>query len=153
GRPDTDSYVILPADGVALLRELERGTPPAAAARWYEQAYGGPVDVAEFIEGLREVGFVADPVAGGAPAAAPPPLRWVRVGRALFSPVAWAGYALLVLACVVAMVREPALLPQYHHLFLTRYMAVLEIVVFVGQLPLLLFHESFHALAGRRLGL
>jgi hypothetical protein len=40
GRPDVDSYVVLPADGAALLRRLYGGTAPADAALWYAQQYG-----------------------------------------------------------------------------------------------------------------
>jgi hypothetical protein len=35
---------------------------------------------------------------------------------------------------------------------LTHYMSVLTLAMFFGQLPLILLHESAHALAGRRLG-
>ncbi|MFD0633809.1 hypothetical protein ACFQ9X_21850 [Catenulispora yoronensis] len=59
----------------------------------------------------------------------------------------------LIVAAAVAIWREPLVRPANHDVFFTRYMSVVELAVFLGQIPLLLFHESFHALAGRRLGL
>jgi len=43
--------------------------------------------------------------------------------------------------------------PSYHDLFFTHSMTVLEVAMIVGQLPLVLLHETAHMLAGRRLGL
>lgn len=51
------------------------------------------------------------------------------------------------------MVRTPALVPSYHHLFFTHYMSVLMVTMYLSQMPLVLLHEAAHALAGRRLGL
>ncbi|BCJ40115.1 hypothetical protein GCM10010168_29730 [Actinoplanes ianthinogenes] len=150
GRADIDAYCVLPADGAALLRELIGGMPPRVAAEWYEQAFGQPVDIEEFLEAMVEMEFVAAP---GELIVLNEPVRWQRLGRALFSPVAMAGYALLLLAAVLAMIREPALTPHYSNLFFSPYVTVVVMVVFVGQFPFILLHESFHALAGRRLGL
>ena len=150
GRADVDSYCVLPADGAALLRELERGTTPAQAAAWYEREYGELVDMAEFLAALAELEFL---VAAGEQTATAEPVRWQRLGRAAFSPPAWLLYAALLGGAVLLMVRQPALAPHYRNLFFTPYMTVLELVLFVGQFPLLLIHEGFHTLAGRRLGL
>jgi hypothetical protein len=150
GRADVDSYCVLPADGAALLRELEQGRTPRDAARWYSETYGENVDVAEFLAAMEELEFV---VAEGATVADTRPVRWQRLGMAVFSPVAWLVYAAVIGAAVLTMVRQPDLAPHYKHLFFTPYMTVMELVLFVGQFPFVLLHESFHALAGRRLGL
>ena len=150
GRQDVDSYCVLPADGAALLRWLAEGASPRAAADAYLQRYGEPVDLAEFLAAMDELGFLAGP--GEAPVTAAP-VRWQRLGRALFSPVAWAGYAALLAAAVTAMSRHPDLAPQYRNLFFTDYITAVILLLFVGQAPFLLLHESFHMLAGRRLGL
>jgi len=152
GRADTSSFGLFPADGAALLRQLEAGRPPADAARWYAEQYGQEVDIGEFLEVLDELGLIA---AAGEPAAGPPAkIRWQRLGAALFSPPAWAAYAALTAAAIVAMIRQPALAPAYQHLFFVRgSLVILMAGVVAGQLPLVLLHESFHALAGRRLGL
>jgi hypothetical protein len=152
GRADTSSFGLFPVDGAELLRQLEAGRPPADAARWYAEQYGQEVDIGEFLEVLDELGLIA---ADGEPAAAPTTaVRWQRLGAALFCPPAWAAYAALVTAAVVAMIRQPALVPAYQHLFFVQgSLVILMAGVVAGQLPLVLLHESFHALAGRRLGL
>jgi len=156
GRPDIDSYAILPPDGAALVRQLEAGRTGREAGEWFAQTYGEPVDVAELIAALHELDLVrpddgtdtgTDRIGTDAP------VRWQRLGVALFSPVAAAVYVLIVAAWVAVMARHPALVPGYRHLFFTRYFSVVEVVLFLGQFPLMLVHEAAHALAGRRLGL
>lgn len=150
GRLDIDSYAVLPADGAALVRRLASGVTPREAADWYQQTYGEQVDILDMLGALDELGFVR---ADGQPAAAAMPVRWQRLGRALFSVPAWLGYGLVVAAALVAMVRSPRLVPHYQDLFFTRSFTVVELVTFVGQFPFLLVHEWFHTMAGRRLGL
>jgi hypothetical protein len=62
-------------------------------------------------------------------------------------------YAAITLAAMVAMARFPYLRPSYRHLFFTRYLSLIPIAMAAATIPLVLLHESFHALAGRRLGL
>jgi hypothetical protein len=150
GRADADGYAVLPAEGASLLRRLEEGLTPDEAAGWYEQAYGEHVDIGDFLDGLDDLGFLRDPGEAEHPA---PPVRWARLGRTVFSRAGGSGLALTLIACTIVMFRSPELVPSYHDLFFTHYMTILELVVFLGQLPLLLFHEAAHALAGRRLGL
>ncbi|WP_333766606.1 hypothetical protein [Streptomyces sp. IBSBF 2435] len=150
GRMDEGTFVVLPADGAALLRRLVEGTPPRQAARWYEQEYGDPVDIDDFAAELTELGFLrADGIPEPLPAR---PLRWRQLGRAVFSPVGAVLYTALLAACVLVVVHVPDAAPRYHNVFFTHYMSVLTLTLFVGQLPLILLHESAHALAGRRLG-
>jgi hypothetical protein len=152
GRAAVESYAVLPADGAELLRRLSTGETPRAAARWYQQTYGESVDIAEFVATLAELEFLRS---GDEPAPAGPtgPLPGQRLGQALFSRPAWLLYGLLAAATAVAIGRHADLAPHYRNAFFTRYLTVVELVLFVGQFPLLLVHEGFHALAGRRLGL
>src|SRR3954447_23911983 len=96
GRVNTDSYAVLPSDGAALLKKMAGGIPPDRAALWYESAYGEPVDIGEFLETLRELGFVRGGETAGEPAGTPAraPLR--RLARAAFSPLAQVGYVAVV---------------------------------------------------------
>jgi len=151
GRADIDSYGMFPADGAALLRRLAAGSPPNEAAAWYTEQYGERVDISEFLEVLDELRLIVGEGETTKPAAK---VRWQGLGRAVFSRPAWACYALLVAAAVAEMIREPYLLPDYHHLFFTRSsLVLLTLGIVLGQVPWLMLHEAFHALAGRRLGL
>src|SRR5688500_7262009 len=73
GRPDVDSYIVLPADGAALLRRLHDGDGTAEAAGWYAEQFGEPVDVDEFVGDLRELGFLQED--GGTVPGPPAPVR------------------------------------------------------------------------------
>ncbi|MFC4149603.1 hypothetical protein ACFO0M_25425 [Micromonospora mangrovi] len=150
GRTDVESFGVFPPDGAELLRRIADGMPPAEAADWYAETYGEQVDLAEFLGVLEELDFLVGDVP---PATTVAPLRWQRLGRWLFSPPAWILYALLIAGAVAAMVARPRLAPQTDNLFYTDYVTALALTVFLGQIPLILVHESFHALAGRRLGL
>ncbi|HEV2640306.1 MAG TPA: hypothetical protein VGX23_34555 [Actinocrinis sp.] len=159
GCAQTESYVVLPADGAALLRRLGAGASLAEAAAWYLAEYHESVNIDEFVEALIELEFLRPPdrdgrppAPGSAPAAARP-VRWQRLGRAVFSPIGALGMIALLAAWAAAMVRSPGMVPENHDVFFTRYISIIELVTFLGQFPLLLIHESFHALAGRRLGL
>jgi hypothetical protein len=151
GRRDIDSFGVFPPDGAELVRRLHDGKPLAEAATWYEATYGESVDVDDLVETLRELDFVRS----GGPTAPEVPSEpaGARFARALFSlPAACAGLVLLALAgwC---MAREPWLRPSRDHVFVDGHMTLSLLAVVIGQIPGLLVHEGFHALAGRRLGL
>jgi hypothetical protein len=151
GRADISSYGLFPADGAALLRRLAAGSSPNEAAAWYTGQYGERVDIGEFLEVLGELRLI---VSEGETAPPPAAVRWQGLGRAVFSRPAWACYLLLVAAAIAEMIREPYLLPDYHDLFFTRSsLVLLTLGIVLGQVPWLMLHEAFHALAGRRLGL
>jgi hypothetical protein len=130
GRTDIDSYGVFPPEGAELLRQLAAGMATGAAARWFADTYGEQVDIADFLATLDELEFLVRDSDSAVAAGSTPPLRWQRLGRWAFSPVAW--------VC---------------NLLFTHYVTVLTLVLFLGQFPFLLLHESFHMLAGRRLGL
>ncbi|MCA1676834.1 MAG: hypothetical protein LC799_33215, partial [Actinobacteria bacterium] len=120
------------------------------AAAWYAERYGESVDVVEFVTTLREIDLVRDTDEAET---RPEPVRWQGLGRALFSPVAWVLYGMLVLAALAACLLNPDLAPQRENVFFSDSLVFIELTVFVGQVPLILLHELSHVLAGRRLGL
>ncbi|WP_344315751.1 hypothetical protein [Actinoplanes couchii] len=81
---------------------------PQDAADWYFREYGERLDIEHIVGALDELGFVR--AAGDIGTV---PVRGRRLGAALFSPVAWAGYAALVVWAVVAAIRSPDLVPTY----------------------------------------
>ncbi|MFD9794173.1 hypothetical protein ACFWXK_24850 [Streptomyces sp. NPDC059070] len=150
GRPDTESYAVLPHDGAALLRRLADGHPAEEAARWYLGEFGESVDIGDFVSTLRELGFVRE---GSEAAVAPPRLRLLRLGAWTFSPLAWAVHAALVTACVAVMVAYPRVRPHSDVVFFTPSLVAVQLVLAFAQVPCVAWHEFFHVLAGRRLGL
>lgn len=151
GRLETGSYVVLPTDGAELLRRLAGGMTPRQAADWYQTAFGEAVDIGEFVETLHEMGFVR--AAGSAEPAPRRPVRWQRLGRALFSPVSWTVQLTVLVLWLLAAAHHPDLLPAPSQFFFTDSLLLVQLVILAAQLPLLCLHEGYHVLAGRRLGL
>jgi hypothetical protein len=151
GRTDIDSYGIFPPEGAALLRRLAAGVPVGSAAKWYAHRYGEQVDIADFLDTLDELQFVVKD--GEKAEIGRLPLRWQRLGRWAFSPLAWACYVSLLAGAIAAMAAHPRLIPHTGNLYFTQYLSLLALALAFGQTPLILLHEGFHMLAGRRLGL
>ena len=151
GRRDTDSYGIFPTDGAEVVRRLEAGSTPRQVAHWYEREFGESIDISHLLAALAELELVD--VDTQTPARRPAPLRWRRLGTALFSGPAWVVFGAVLLWAAIAIIRSPDLVPTYHHVFFTEYYTLIELGLFAGTVPLLLLHEAFHALAGRRLGI
>src|SRR4051812_30038327 len=150
GRLEEGGFVVLPKDGADLLRRLEDGATPRQAAQWYLESFGEAIDISDFVADLVELGFVRSK---GVETSDAEPVRWARLGRAVFSPLGATIYAVVLATFVVTAVRTPVIVPHYSNIFFTHYISVLLFVLFLGQLPLILLHETAHALAGRRLGL
>ncbi|PPK67208.1 hypothetical protein V5P93_003545 [Actinokineospora auranticolor] len=150
GRADIGLFGVFPPDGAELLRKLAEGLTPNAAAAWYADEYGETVDIGEFLEILVEFEML---VGDGEVVAAAVPVRWRGLGRALFSPVALAVYAVVILGGLAVMIAVPGAAPHARNMFFTESLVVVQLALFFGQVPMLLAHESFHALAGRRLGI
>ncbi|SDF42584.1 hypothetical protein SAMN05216553_101580 [Lentzea fradiae] len=150
GRPDIDSYGMFPGEGAALVRRLVEGDTPREAAAWFEREYGEEVDIEDVLAGLDELDLVRR--TGEEIVATTAPVRFGRLGAALFSPFAWAAYAVLAGWALFVMVANADLRPTYHNIFFSDYYMVIQVGLFLAAIPLLFLHESFHALAGRRLG-
>jgi hypothetical protein len=150
GRLSTGSYAVFPADGAELLRQIGEGMPLGQASAWYEGSFGEPVDIDEFAMTLAELGFVREPGAERDPVR---PVRLQRLGRAVFSPAAWACYAVIVALWLLAAYRTSAILPRPAQFFFTGSLLLVQAAIIAGQVPLMFLHEGFHILAGRRLGL
>lgn len=151
GRPDIESYAVLPEDGARLLRVLTDGTPVTAAADWYESTFGELIDMDDFVATLTDLGFVRRP---GEEETKTPPVRLQVLGKALFSPVAWVCYALAVVATVILIVRSPELRPRWENVFFVPYLIAVQMVVMLfGTMSGTVLHEWFHVMAGRKRGL
>lgn len=151
GRRDIDTYAAFPADGAELLRRLQAGADVDEAGRWYEERYGEAVDMADFLQTLRDLKFVCSPGERDAPVATGRP-GWQRLGRIAFSWPAWLLYLGICGFALYLMFRIPYVRPRYENLFFAPSLLLMELGLFFGQVPGIFFHEAMHALAGRRLG-
>jgi hypothetical protein len=152
GRVDIESYAAFPEDGVALLKQLQAGMSLQKAQTWYLEQYGEAIDMADFIETLRELHFLqeeGEEIGRVSSASA----FWQRVGQAAFAPFAWLIYGGIVGMSIFVMIALPYLRPANGNIFFTPYISLLELGLFCGQFPGMLFHEGFHMLAGLRLGI
>jgi hypothetical protein len=150
GRPETGSYALFPDEGAELLRRLDTGIPIADGVLWYEQVSGSALDVADFLATIEDLGFVRGESEDQTPKA---PVRWRRLGVVVFSWPALAGYAAVIMAAIVAMIRDPSLRPSYQNLFFTDHPSLIPVVLTLVGIGFVLVHEWCHMLAGRRLGL
>lgn len=153
GRLDIDSYILLPADGAALLQQMQAGLSPQQAAEWYKEHYGELIDIEDFVNSLQELSFIRDDTAPDEQLLAPRSLSWRWLGKLTFSPVAWLIYVLLFLYCLYNIIRFPVLTPSYQNIFFSPYFTVVELGLLIGSIPGIFFHELYHVLAGWRVGI
>ncbi len=153
GRLDIDSFATFPEDGAELLKKIQAGLSPQEAATWYERQYGEPIDMDDFLETLRDLQFVREGADAETPYVPAKTVSWQWLGKAMFSPVAWIIYALIIGYCGYLMLRFPYLRLSYNHVFFSPYFTVIELAIFFVQFPGILFHEFFHMMAGQRLGI
>ena len=153
GRLDIDSYALFPADGASLLQQMQAGLSPQQAAEWYEQHYGEPIDIEDFLNNLQELGFIRNDTEAAQELQVPRSLSWGWLGKLTFAPLAWCIYIMLFSYCLYDLIHFPVLLPSYQNIFFSPYFTLFEFGLFFGQIPGIFFHELYHILAGRRLGI
>ncbi|HEV2371922.1 MAG TPA: PqqD family protein [Streptosporangiaceae bacterium] len=163
GRPDTGTFIALPPEGVSLLAWLGDGLPVAEVLARFEAHYGVAPDLAEFLDGIQECGFigaigdrptgtVSSPQRNGPRAismlAGIPPrrLRWVlsRPVR-LLSLALWAGVPALLIA-------RPDLAPTPSDALVLPHVLVNALVLAPIAWALVIVHEFAHAITARALG-
>ncbi|WP_307865345.1 hypothetical protein [Streptomyces montanisoli] len=156
GRMDTGDFVALPDAGHDAVELLAAGLTVQQARQRLVDRTGRDLDLPAFVAALVELGFVA--AIDGVPVASPPPVRptwpWLREGhvRRLLHPALLAVPFLAVLAAVVAVARQPALLPSYHDLLFSRHGSVVLAVEFVCGWSLVFLHELCHLVTARAAG-
>lgn len=151
GRGETGTYAVLPRDGAELLRRLSKGWTVAEAAAWYERNFGEPVDMDDFLQSMSDLSFIRAPSSEAAVTSAPPRFQWL--GRALFSVPAWLVYGTIVVLAMIVLVRQPGLRPAASQVYFTGSLVTVQMVLLLGTIPLAFLHESYHVLAGQRIGL
>lgn len=164
GEPVSGTFVAVPAVGAVVIRALQRGATLDEAAAVAEREAGEPVDVADFVDGLRELGFIDDGDQPDAQTNLPlrtAPIqqrRWVtairpEVARPLFSPAAWACYGAALMLCVASFTLRPDLLPHPRDAFFLDDAGLSILLALPCAYLLAGVHEVWHWLAARSLGL
>ncbi|MBO2447230.1 hypothetical protein J4573_09050 [Actinomadura barringtoniae] len=162
GDPATGTFVAMPEVGGVVIEALRRGASAAEAAREAEDFAGEPVDIPEFVETLRELGFLETEVVEreaearrSAPIQARGWLRGVRpeLARPLFGRVAWTFYALCVVVDVVMIAWSPSLWPRPgRDAFVFDDIGLSILALYPFALAVMAVHECWHWLAARAAG-
>jgi putative peptide zinc metalloprotease protein len=157
GRVETGDFVAVPEIAVGALRLLADGLTIDETRRRLRAESGRDVDVAGFVAGLLDLGFIAAvddrPVTGRPlPNATLPWLRPAHVRWVLSWPLA-AGLAVLTAAAAVVLLRVPAALPTHHDLLWSPRGSVVLAGNAVTAWAVILLHELAHLVTARAAGL
>lgn len=157
GRVETGEFVVIPAEGRQVLELLGAGLSVGEVGARVGAEGGQELDIAEFVESLLELGFVAEvdghPVTE--PTAPRPTWGWLRPGhvRWMLHPLSGLVAGVVVLAGVVAVIRRPGLVPGYQDLLWNDSRGALAVL---GDATLgwtiVLLHELGHLCTARAAG-
>lgn len=143
GRRGAADFVAVPEIGGLVVRWLQDGTSVDECARRAGELVGEPVDVAGFLDGLRQAGVLVP--ADGPPAGVAP---WqAAAGRAAFGSAGLAGQGLLAAAAVAVLIYFPRVRPGYADAIATGVPLASVVILAVLATCLGLVHEFAHVLA------
>lgn len=166
GHAQSGTFITVPTIGAVVIRALQRGASIGETQAEAEQYAGERVDVAAFVDSLRDLGFTADDAQGNGQAEAPTlrrtaPIqqrRWVsglnpRWARPFFFRTAWLIYTSALAFSLICFALHPALIPRPDDVFIfdQRGLALLLLLPFSYLTSAL--HEGWHWLAARSEGL
>jgi hypothetical protein len=158
GRPDLGLFVAVPEAGVVFVTALQAGASVEEATARASDVAGEPVDGADFLDGLAEIGLLAAPQQGpDAPGATGRRIRWIegvspRTARWFFGPAAWSVYCAAVLFAAGVLVVRPDLRPGFEDAWFLGDPVLSVLVFFPIGLAIGAAHEAWHWLAGRAVG-
>jgi hypothetical protein len=172
GRPDFGIYVAVPQPGAVFVEALQAGGSVAEATAAASAAAGTDVDGEDFLAGLAGAGLLdlpgdldgSDGDDAGAGAARgvrrsrrTREIRWIEgvspaAARRLFGPVAWSLYTLAALFVAVVLAVRPDFRPSFEHLWWLPDPVLSAVTLTVAGLATAAFHEAWHWLAGRAVG-
>jgi hypothetical protein len=164
--PDGESFMVgdlargefiqVPPIAVTVIEGLREGLTVDHAAVLARAEAGQDVDVADFVQTLREVGFVAS--IDGVPVSVDGPVLTsggragavlARLARPFYTRPAWACYGILFVGCAVLISAVPWFRPRYSQLFFLANPVLSLALLTAITVPLLFFHEVAHWLGAR----
>lgn len=156
GRAGGRTVVALPAVGIRAIELLEDGLSPSCVQSAVIAETGEEVDILQFIDDLRDLGFVESvdgcPVSSEDPTL--PSLRWLRPEHVTFllRPAAALVPAVVVLAACMSLVCRPALVPIYSDLFWCGDGSVVLASGAAAGWTIVFLHEFAHLAMARAVG-
>ena len=156
GRADAGDFIEIPYLGVRAIRLLADGHTPDEAQ---EQLKSGPdetVDVLEFAEQLRDLGFIKsiDGIPLDDQEKLAPNMPWIRQEhmRWLCAWPALAVYAAVTATAITLVCLRPRLLPSYRDLLISRSASTIVVADMALALAIAGLHELAHLAAARSVG-
>jgi putative peptide zinc metalloprotease protein len=149
-------FIEVPPIAVVVIDALRGGHTIAGTADIARAHAGQDVDVADFVQTMCELGFVAG--VDGTPIQSDGPeltdggragAMLARLARPLYSLPAWVCYGLLFAVCLVTMIAFPWLRPRYGQLFFLANPVLSLALVTVISMVLRLLHELAHWVGAR----
>ncbi|WP_101790188.1 hypothetical protein [Nonomuraea indica] len=158
GRPDLGEFVELPAVCGEVIRLLGEGRPVADVEAAVAAEHDVELDVADFVQSLADLAFVAEvdgrPLPG--PASAPVSGHFTGITerhvRWLFARPMKLFWLVVVVAASLTVVFEPGLLPRHQDFFWSGYTGLSVLVNTAFFSVVASVHELLHLLAARSLG-
>ncbi|GFJ87276.1 hypothetical protein [Phytohabitans rumicis] len=156
GRVDSGEFIAVPPVGARALALLAEGVTVQDAERTIAENTGEQVDLAEFVEDLLALGFIAE--LDGHPQPGQPAMRvslpWLRPRHVgwLLSRTFLAAFASITVAGLVVAFLSRAPLPSYHALLWSGHGSVVLVTHAAIGWVLLYLHELAHLAAARAAG-
>ncbi|MGP3930768.1 hypothetical protein [Nonomuraea sp. KM88] len=158
GRPEIGEFVELPAVYGAAITLMAADLSVGAVRRRMAEVHHVEIDLAELVEALSALGFIAsiegDPLPD--PAADVPPSHFHRLTARhvawLFSPPVKALWLVVVAAALLTLATRDELVPVYAHFFWSDYVGLTVLVNTVMMSASISVHELMHLAAARSLG-
>lgn len=166
GRVETGVFLAIPLEAVEVLDALAQGKTIGEVSDLYQQKYGEPPDLDDFLHELENKGIVGpkgqDENGAGATSKATvqmPRVRYHfsnfphRLARLLFSWPVLIGLLALIALAFVAAIRDPSLAPSPRDLYFPDRRALTWTILMVAVYATIFVHELAHLIAARALGI
>lgn len=162
GNAELGEFYEFPEEGLRIIERLRGGDSVGSIKAAMAVDSGETLDVDDFIEQLREIGFIHAPHDSDQyqqqlhdTAAGDKRLSFkgnIALARALFSSVSLAIYLSVLIFAGLSVYRDPRLLPNLEAFYLERHLTLTLVALLALYLITTMLHELGHMLAAARYG-